>query len=236
MDPFWTPDEVHLISCEVCGATDCTGHKKSLGHNQVLLIYFVCAVVLIALAGVTGFAIGRSGNDSVIPPSSTATPSSTVFTTTTTVVATTTTIAPVVLSADEQQMIDAVNRERSAEGVQALEWCSVLAESAKTHSEDMAKRDFYDHVTPEGLEVWDRAEEKGYGNTYVGENIAVGQRSVKEVMADWMNSQGHRENILSSGYTHFGYGRATGKYAGRSGNIYWTQNFGAGGDCNPSQQ
>jgi uncharacterized protein YkwD len=237
MDPFWTPDENQLIACDTCGATDCTGHNSFLNENRVLVVALVSAAVLIALAGVVGFAIGRSGSGNVTSQSSIVAPSSTVFaTTSTTLVATTTTSPPVVISADEQQMIDAVNRERISEGVTALEWCPALGRSAREHSEDMANRDFYDHVTPEGLEVWDRAKEQGYENTYVGENIAVGQKSIREVMKDWMNSEGHRENILSPDYTHFGYGRATGRHEGDSGYIYWTQNFGAGGVCNSNSQ
>jgi uncharacterized protein YkwD len=132
---------------------------------------------------------------------------------------------------DEKLMIDTVNNERVKTGLSQLEWCPTLARAAKDHSIDMAERDFYDHVTPEGLKVWDRARNQGYNHSYVGENIAVGQESVREVMIDWMNSQGHRENILDESYSHFGYGKATGLHDSVPGYIYWTQNFGAGGEC-----
>ena len=95
----------------------------------------------------------------------------------------------------------------------------------------MATNNYFEHESLDGREVSDRAEAQGYDYRTVGENIAVGQRDVAEVMQGWMDSPGHRENILRTEYTHLGSGVATGDFKGQR-SIYWTQNFGAGGNCN----
>jgi uncharacterized protein YkwD len=128
------------------------------------------------------------------------------------------------------RMLTRVNYEREQEGLQPLKWCPSLARAATSHSIDMAERQYFEHISPDGLEVWDRAEAEGYVYRTIGENIAVGQGSVREVMDDWMDSPGHRKNLLDPEYEHFGLGIHTGQYEGRRA-IYWTQNFGAGGDC-----
>lgn len=128
------------------------------------------------------------------------------------------------------RMLIRVNEERSAVGLAPLSWCPSLARSAYNHSRDMAERQYFEHDSPEGNEVSDRARAEGYDYSFVGENIAVGQESVVEVMDDWMNSTGHRANLLMSSYEHFGLGIFRGRYKGFAA-IYWTQNFGAGGAC-----
>lgn len=128
------------------------------------------------------------------------------------------------------RMLTRVNAERSATGLAPLTWCPSLARSAYNHSRDMAERQYFEHDSPEGDEVSDRAQAEGYDYSFVGENIAVGQESVVEVMDDWMNSPGHRANLLMSSYEHFGLGVFRGPYE-RQIAIYWTQNFGSGGSC-----
>jgi uncharacterized protein YkwD len=128
-----------------------------------------------------------------------------------------------------QRMLNAVNKERERENVAPLTWCRNLAAAATSHAQDMAKRGYYDHDTPEGLDPTDRAERSGYGGG-AGENIAAMQRSVVEVMDDWMNSEGHRENLLDSSYLHFGFGIARGRYNGMTG-YFWVQKFGLNGTC-----
>ena len=127
-------------------------------------------------------------------------------------------------------MLTRVNNEREQEGLQPLSWCPSLARAAAGHSFDMAERQYFEHMSPDGLEVSDRVEAEGYVYRTIGENIAVGQGSVREVMDDWMDSPGHRRNLLDPEFEHFGLGTHTGPYEGRQA-IYWTQNFGAGGDC-----
>lgn len=130
----------------------------------------------------------------------------------------------------DSRMLRRVNEEREREGLSALTWCPALSRAAEGHSVDMADRQYFEHESPDGLKVWDRVRAEGYDYSSVGENIAVGQESVTEVMDDWMVSPGHRANLLDPGFEHFGLGISTGNYEGRRA-IYWTQNFGAGGDC-----
>ena len=98
-----------------------------------------------------------------------------------------------------------------------------LAErAAKAHAEDMEGRGYFSHSTPEGWSPSRRLSLTGAsGYSAVGENIAVGQPTPQDVMADWMASSGHRANILNASYTHLGVGVA--ERAG--GGPYWVQVF-----------
>ena len=136
----------------------------------------------------------------------------------------------VAIAPEEQEMLDLVNEERMRESLAPVTWCPALARSATAHSQDMAAENYFEHQSLDGREVWDRAKAEGYDYQTVGENIAVGQRDVAEVMQGWMDSPGHRENIMKPDYTHLGSGVATGDFKGQQ-SIYWTQNFGAGGNC-----
>ncbi|MEH6378639.1 CAP domain-containing protein [Streptomyces sp. KLMMK] len=114
------------------------------------------------------------------------------------------------------------NAERAAAGLRPLAADPRLAAAAQAHSDDMVARDFYAHTSPEGSEPWDRARAAGCPHPGIGENIACGQRSAAEVVRGWMNSPGHRANILKPDFAHIGVGYATGSRAG----TYWTQLFG----------
>ncbi|QLE70964.1 stress protein [Streptomyces rectiverticillatus] len=114
------------------------------------------------------------------------------------------------------------NAERAAAGLRPLAADPRLAVAAQAHSDDMVARDFYAHTSPEGREPWDRARAAGCPHPGIGENIACGQRSAAEVVRGWMNSPGHRANILKPDFAHIGVGYATGSSAG----TYWTQLFG----------
>jgi uncharacterized protein YkwD len=127
-------------------------------------------------------------------------------------------------------MLDLVNIEREKSGASPLVWCPLLAQVATKHSQDMVDRQFFDHDNPDGVTPDEREKNAGYDYTLSGENIAVGQRTVREVMVAWMDSPGHRANILTPEFTHFGSGIARGNFEGAK-SIYWTQNFGAGGNC-----
>ena len=136
---------------------------------------------------------------------------------------------PVEIPSESAAMLAAVNEFRSENGVEPLVWCSALANSALGHSVDMANRQFFDHVNPDGDDPFARLLAAGYGENG-GENIAVGYESVALVMEAWIDSPGHRENLLEPGFVDFGEGHITGEYMG-SPAIYWTQNFGFSGDC-----
>lgn len=119
-------------------------------------------------------------------------------------------------------VIDLTNRERTRHGLPPLSADPLLTTAAQAHSADMVARTFYAHTAPDGGQPWDRAAAAGSTRRSIGENIACGQRSPADVVEGWMNSPGHRANILKPGFTHIGVGFAGG---GRAG-MYWTQLFG----------
>ncbi|NEA98292.1 CAP domain-containing protein [Streptomyces sp. SID13726] len=121
------------------------------------------------------------------------------------------------------EVVRLTNRERTGAGLPPLAVDPLLARAAQGYSTDMAVRAFYSHTSPEGSQPWDRASAAGSTRRMIGENIARGQRSPAEVVEGWMNSPGHRANILKPDFTHIGIGFAGGGPAG----TYWTQMFGA---------
>ncbi|WP_327726424.1 CAP domain-containing protein [Streptomyces sp. NBC_00487] len=120
------------------------------------------------------------------------------------------------------EVITLTNAERAAAGLPPLAPDPLLTDAAQAHSADMVARAFYAHTSPDGSEPWHRAAAAGSTRRSIGENIACGQRSAAEVVRGWMNSPGHRANILKPGFTHIGIGFAGGGAAG----TYWTQLFG----------
>lgn len=113
-----------------------------------------------------------------------------------------------------------VNEERAKVGCSPVTASASLASLAQDFSDDMAARGFFSHTDPDGQTPWDRATKagvKGLG----GENIARGQADAQAVMASWMNSEGHRANILNCDYKTLGVGVHYG-----SGGPWWTQDFG----------
>jgi uncharacterized protein YkwD len=127
------------------------------------------------------------------------------------------------LARTQADVVHLTNRERARAGLAPLAVDPLLTTAAQTYSADMAARAFYSHTSPEGTQPWDRAAAAGSTRRSIGENIACGQRSADEVVDGWMNSPGHRANILKPGFTHIGVGFAGGGPAG----TYWTQVFGA---------
>ncbi|MFE6286839.1 CAP domain-containing protein [Streptomyces sp. NPDC057877] len=123
-------------------------------------------------------------------------------------------------TAAEAEVLRLVNDERAKAGCSPVAANSALAALAGAFSEDMAVRDFFDHTDPNGATPWDRADKAGIANLG-GENIARGQADAAAVMDAWMNSPGHRANILNCDFTTLGVGVHFG-----SGGPWWTQNFG----------
>jgi uncharacterized protein YkwD len=101
-----------------------------------------------------------------------------------------------------QGIIDAVNAERAVVGLAALEKDERLMNFAAVRTQEITTS--FSHVRPNGQKVTDAAEFDGFA--VWGENIAKGQRTVAEVMEDWMASKGHRENILRASFTKIGVG------------------------------
>jgi uncharacterized protein YkwD len=154
----------------------------------------------------------------------------------------------------EQRVLEIVNQERWQNGqLPPLKGETTLNDAADTHSTNMAIRNFFSHCDLDtGSSPWDRMEDAGYTNwSYAGENIAAGYHSPESVMAAWMNSSGHRSNILSTEYREVGIGYF---YQGDDQNNirqdnngdcqadtanngpyyhYWTQNFGRRNEVMP---
>ncbi|MER6916216.1 CAP domain-containing protein [Streptomyces sp. NPDC000594] len=123
-------------------------------------------------------------------------------------------------TAAENQVLALVNEERAKVGCAPVRFDADLAELAGDFSRDMAARGFFSHTDPDGDTPWDRAEQAGVKNLG-GENIARGQADAAAVMDAWMNSEGHRANILNCDYKTLGVGVHT-----APGGPWWTQNFG----------
>jgi uncharacterized protein YkwD len=126
------------------------------------------------------------------------------------------------VAAYEAQVLVLVNQERANAGCPALTADTRLADAARGHSADMAARNYFDHTTPEGVTFSTRITNAGYVWSGAAENIASGQRDPAAVMKAWMNSPGHRANILNCSYRNLGVGLA---YSANK-TPYWTQDFG----------
>ncbi|MFE8695839.1 CAP domain-containing protein [Cytobacillus sp. FJAT-53684] len=122
------------------------------------------------------------------------------------------------VSAYEQKVLELTNQERAKNGVPALQLDVELSKVARTKSADMKAKGYFDHNSPTYGSPFDMMKQFGITYKSAGENIAMGQRSPEEVVTAWMNSEGHRKNILNASYTHLGVGHVA------DGN-YWTQMF-----------
>ncbi|MBU7594312.1 CAP domain-containing protein [Metabacillus halosaccharovorans] len=122
------------------------------------------------------------------------------------------------LSQYEQQVVDLTNQERAKQGLPALKVDLDLSKVAREKSLDMQKNNYFSHTSPTYGSPFDMMKQFGISYKAAGENIAKGQRTPQEVVNAWMNSSGHRQNILSSNFTHIGVGYVA------EGN-YWTQQF-----------
>lgn len=110
------------------------------------------------------------------------------------------------------------NKERAAQGVGPLTLDAKIVAVAQAFALDMYARNYFSHTSPSGSTMTSRLNAGGVAYKYAGENIAKGQRTPQEAMKSWMNSSGHRANILKSQYKKLGVGyQAQGKI--------WVQDF-----------
>jgi uncharacterized protein YkwD len=129
--------------------------------------------------------------------------------------------APVAVPEAEAHLAS-VNAARMQAGLAPLAQDLGLSSMAQRHACDMADRGYFDHTAPDGSGLVDRAQAAGLtGFCQLAENIALGPRDIPTVMRVWLNSAGHRANLLDQGLTHVGFGRAPGPH--------WVQVF--GGRC-----
>jgi uncharacterized protein YkwD len=123
-------------------------------------------------------------------------------------------------------MLARVNAERAAARRPPLVLDPRLNESAQRHAEDMLRRSYYNHVSPEGTTLGDRVRKSGYDPHLVAENIARGPYTVAEAMDNWMQSREHRGNLLQPALRDLGVGIAVGRNS-VGYTVLWVQDFGA---------
>jgi uncharacterized protein YkwD len=115
-----------------------------------------------------------------------------------------------------EEMVALVNAHRRAARCPELVWMQTVANAAQGHSEDMARRDYFNHRSPEGRGPTDRLAAAGVTYRAMGENIAQHPGTARDVMAGWLASPAHRQNLERCTYTHHGIGLREG---------YWTHLF-----------
>ena len=120
-----------------------------------------------------------------------------------------------------REMLAQVNQQRRNAGLSELSLSQELTKVATVKAEDMRDQGYFSHTSPTYGSPFDMMKEFGINYRTAGENIAKGQKSVEAVMNGWMNSTGHRENILNSNFTKLGVGYCT----DNAGNTYWVQMF-----------
>ncbi|MFS0673428.1 CAP domain-containing protein [Ornithinibacillus sp. 179-J 7C1 HS] len=122
------------------------------------------------------------------------------------------------LSKFENDVVTLTNKERTQAGLNPLEIDTALSQVAREKSNDMQAKNYFSHTSPTYGSPFDMMRDFGISYRSAGENIAAGQQTPEEVVQAWMNSQGHRENILNANFTHIGVGY-------ESGGNHWTQMF-----------
>jgi len=121
-------------------------------------------------------------------------------------------------SAEVNQVLTETNNYRAQNGLPALKLDSRVMATAQSKAQDMATNRYFSHTSPTLGSPFDQMKAEGITYRRAAENIAMGQRSAKEVVDAWMKSPGHRANILDRNLTHIGIGYTA------KGN-YWVQQF-----------
>ncbi|WP_407692007.1 CAP domain-containing protein [Radiobacillus deserti] len=124
------------------------------------------------------------------------------------------------VNAFEQEVVKLTNKERQKKGLQPLKLSEELSKVARTKSQDMVNKNYFSHQSPTYGSPFDMMKQFGISYRTAGENIAKGQRTPASVVQAWMNSEGHRANILNKNFTQIGVG-----FVETKGTTYWTQMF-----------
>jgi uncharacterized protein YkwD len=154
------------------------------------------------------------------------TPRPTQTTTTAPPPATTTSAGGTSPSSYEAEVVRLTNAERAKAGCGALSVDTSLTQSAGGHAEDMVARHFFDHTNPDGEDPFERMADAGFHGSAMAENIAMGYATPQDALKGWMNSDGHRRNILNCGYNRIGVGYDPGEILDGYAKGSWAQNFG----------
>ena len=120
----------------------------------------------------------------------------------------------------QQEVLNLVNKERTSRGLKPLTLNVKLSNVATMKSQDMINKNYFDHTSPTYGSPFDMMNKFGISYRTAGENIAMGQTTPQQVMNSWMNSEGHRKNILNPNFTELGVGIAS-----NGSSLYWTQMF-----------
>ncbi|MGD9568395.1 MAG: CAP domain-containing protein [Sedimentibacter sp.] len=125
------------------------------------------------------------------------------------------------VSSYEQKVVELVNVERTKAGLPALKLDTAMSDIARMKSKDMADNNYFAHQSPTYGSAGDMLTKFGIRWSAWGENLASGQRTPEAVVTAWMNSSGHRANIMSTNFSRIGVGYVT----NANGTPYWTQMF-----------
>lgn len=129
-------------------------------------------------------------------------------------------IAATLPSEVEIEVLKLINEERVNQGIHELSWNDQLFEAAVSHSEDMAEKNYFSHTSLDGRTFIDRISATGYSYSTAAENIGAGQVDAQAIFNSWMNSAGHRQNMLNAAYCDAGVGYASSTNA--QYRYYWT--------------
>ena len=124
---------------------------------------------------------------------------------------------PIISDSQISTLLNLVNNERNKNGIASLTYDETLELCAYVRSKEI--KSLFSHARPDGTSCFTVLDQYNYKYSTAGENIAYGQQTAQEVFRDWMNSQGHRENILSPSFTRIGLSRY------ENGTVYWAQMF-----------
>lgn len=190
------------------------------GDNKAVVSGIVALGLIAMLSG------GKKGDDSkAAPKNTTTTPaSSTPSTITTSTSNSGSTSQPATntsgLTADEAKAFQLLNADRAANGLPALKINMSLVRLAENYGQDMINRNYFSHYNPEGQSPFDRMQNAGISYKAAGENLAI-NTNVTAAEKAFMNSSGHRANILNANYTEVGVGVRTNS----AGSVYVVQEF-----------
>ena len=217
-----------------CTTTTKAVKTKSLG---------VCSITVFVKRTARHNAIKRSRSFLVQGNPATTVPPSTTMANTVTKTTLPITTLPIATTGFEAEILRLTNVERASAGLSTVTACNTLTLAARGHSARMLDGQFFSHTDPaSNKKAVDRIRDTGYldgaNGWSVGENIAMGQSTAAATMTSWMNSPGHRANILNAAFTHLGVGVVVGafqewksEYSNWDAVPFSTQNFGYGGVC-----
>lgn len=124
-----------------------------------------------------------------------------------------------VINITDNGLLASTNEERAKAGLPALKISNRLSQAANQKAKDIIANQYWDHVSPDGVEPWDWVQQTGYSYEVAGENLAKNFTTAGGVVSGWMNSTSHRENMLNPSYTEVGFANVNGELHGRPATI-----------------